>query len=142
MKTYFVKENEIDKKWFIVDADGKTLGRLCTHVASILRGKHKTTFTPHADMGDNVIVINAGKVRLTGKKASQKTYYRHSGYPGGIKETKFSDMIQNNPDRIIQHAVKGMLPHNKLGRAIMKHLKVYGGPEHPHQAQQPELLEL
>lgn len=142
MKTYFVKENEIEKKWFIVDADGKTLGRLCTHVAAILRGKHKTTFTPHADMGDNVIVINAGKVRLTGKKASQKTYYRHSGYPGGIKETKFSDMIQNNPDRIIQHAVKGMLPHNKLGRAIMKHLKVYGGPEHPHQAQQPELLEL
>ena len=142
MKTYFIKESEIEKKWFVVDADGKTLGRLCTHVAAILRGKTKPTFTPHADMGDNVIVINAGKVRLTGKKASQKKYYRHSGYPGGIKETKFSDMIQDKPERVIEHAVKGMLPHNRLGSAIMKHLKVYRGPEHRHQAQQPELLEL
>ena len=142
MKTYFIKESEIQKKWFVVDADGKTLGRLCTHVAAILRGKNKPTFTPHADMGDNVIVINAGKVRLTGKKALQKKYYRHSGYPGGIKETKFSDMIQDKPERVIEHAVKGMLPHNRLGKAIMKHLKVYRGPEHRHQAQQPELLEL
>jgi len=142
MKTYFIKESEIEKKWFVVDADGKTLGRLCTHVAAILRGKTKPTFTPHADMGDNVIVINAGKVRLTGKKASQKKYYRHSGYPGGIKETKFSDMIQDKPERVIEHAVKGMLPHNRLGSAIMKHLKVYRGPEHRHQAQRPELLEL
>lgn len=142
MKTYFIKDSEIQKKWFVVDADGKTLGRLCTHVAAILRGKNKPTFTPHADMGDNVIVINAGKVRLTGRKASQKKYYRHSGYPGGIKETKFSDMIQDKPERVIEHAVKGMLPHNRLGRAIMKHLKVYRGPEHRHQAQQPELLEL
>ncbi len=142
MKTYFIKESEIQKKWFVVDADGKTLGRLCTHVAAILRGKNKPTFTPHADMGDNVIVINAGKVRLTGKKASQKKYYRHSGYPGGIKETKFSDVIKDKPERVIEHAVKGMLPHNRLGKAIMKHLKVYRGPEHRHQAQQPELLEL
>ena len=142
MKTYFIKESEIQKKWYVINADGKTLGRLSTRVAMLLRGKTKPTFTPHADMGDNVIVINAEKVRLTGKKAINKTYYRHSGYPGGIKETKFSDMIKDHPERVIQHAVKGMLPHNKLGRAIMKHLKVYRGPEHPHQAQQPELLEL
>lgn len=142
MKTYFVKENEIQKNWYVINADGKTLGRLCTHVAMLLRGKTKVTFTPHADMGDNVIIINAEKVRLTGKKALNKTYYRHSGYPGGLKETKFSDMIKDKPERVIQHAVKGMLPHNKLGRAIIKHLKVYRGPEHPHQAQQPELLEI
>ena len=140
--TYFIKEKDIQKKWFIVDADGKTLGRISTQIAVILRGKNKPTFTPHADMGDNVIVVNADKVRLTGKKATTKTYYRHSGYPGGIKETKFSDMIKNKPERVIQFAVKGMLPHNNLGRAIIKHLKVYRGPEHPHQAQQPELLEL
>jgi len=142
MKTYFVKEDEIQKNWYVIDADGKTLGRLCTRIAMLLRGKTKVTFTPHADMGDNVIIINAEKVRLTGKKAINKTYYRHSGYPGGLKETKFSDMIKDKPERVIQHAVKGMLPHNKLGRAIIKHLKVYRGPEHPHQAQQPELLEL
>lgn len=142
MKTYFIKESEIQKKWYVVDADGKTLGRICTHIATVLRGKNKATFTPHADMGDNVIVINAEKVRLTGKKASKKTYYRHTGYHGGIKETKFSEMIKNKPENVIQFAVKGMLPHNKLGRAIIKHLKVYRGPEHPHQAQQPELLEL
>jgi large subunit ribosomal protein L13 len=140
--TYFIKEKDIQKKWFIVDADGKTLGRISTQIAVILRGKNKPTFTPHADMGDNVIVVNADKVRLTGKKATTKTYYRHSGYPGGIKETKFSDMIKNKPERVIQFAVKGMLPHNNLGRAIIKHLKVYRGPEHPHQAQQPVLLEL
>jgi large subunit ribosomal protein L13 len=116
--TYFIKEKDIQKKWFIVDADGKTLGRISTQIAVILRGKNKPTFTPHADMGDNVIVVNADKVRLTGKKASTKTYYRHSGYPGGIKETKFSDMIKNKPERVIQFAVKGMLPHNNLGRAI------------------------
>jgi len=140
--TYFIKEKEIQKKWYVVNADGKTLGRLATHIAIVLRGKHKPTFTPHADMGDNVIVVNAEKVHLTGKKPYNKVYYRHTGYPGGIKETKFSDMIKTKPERVIQFAVKGMLPHNRLGRAIIKHLKVYKGPEHPHQAQQPELMEI
>jgi large subunit ribosomal protein L13 len=142
MRTYFIKESEIKKKWYVVDADGKVLGRLTSNIASILRGKHKPTFTPHADMGDNVIVVNAEKVRLTGKKATNKVYYRHTGYSGGIKATSFSDMIKNKPERVIEIAVKGMLPHNRLGRAIIKHLKVYKGPEHPHQAQQPEVLEL
>jgi len=142
MKTYFIKASEIQKKWYVVNAEGKALGRLTSHIASILRGKNKPTFTPHADMGDNIIVINAEKVRLTGKKSTSKMYYRHTGYPGGIKETKFSDMIKNNPERVIQIAVKGMLPHNRLGSAIIKHLKVYRGPDHPHQAQQPEMLEL
>jgi large subunit ribosomal protein L13 len=142
MRTYFIKESEIKKKWYVVDADGEVLGRLTSNIASILRGKHKPTFTPHADMGDNVIVVNAEKVRLTGKKAANKVYYRHTGYHGGIKATSFSDMIKNKPERVIEIAVKGMLPHNRLGRAIIKHLKVYKGPEHPHQAQQPEALEL
>ncbi|MGB9597912.1 MAG: 50S ribosomal protein L13 [Candidatus Poribacteria bacterium] len=142
MKTYFIKSNEIQKKWYVVNADGKILGRLTSQIASILRGKHKPTYTPHADMGDNVIVINAEKVRLTGKKANKKIYYRHTGYPGGLKFTSFNDMIKNKPERVIEMAVKGMLPHNRLGRAIMRHLKVYRGPEHPHQAQQPETLEL
>ncbi|HGE69740.1 TPA: 50S ribosomal protein L13 [Candidatus Poribacteria bacterium] len=142
MKTYFIKSSEIQKKWYVVNADGKTLGRLTSQIASILRGKHKPTYTPHADMGDNVIVVNAEKVRLTGKKADKKVYYRHTGYPGGIKFTSFNDMIKNKPERVIEMAVKGMLPHNRLGRAIMRHLKVYRGPDHPHQAQQPEPLEL
>lgn len=142
MRTYFIKESEIQKKWYVVDADGEVLGRLTSNIASILRGKHKPTFTPHADMGDNVIVVNAEKVRLTGKKASNKVYYRHTNYHGGIKATSFSDMIKNKPERVIEIAVKGMLPHNRLGRAIIKHLKVYKGPEHPHQAQQPVALEL
>ncbi len=142
MKTYFIKSNEIQKKWYVVNADGKILGRLTSQIASILRGKHKPTYTPHADMGDNVIVINAEKVRLTGKKANKKIYYRHTGYPGGLKFTSFNDMIKNKPERVIEMAVRGMLPHNRLGRAIMRHLKVYRGPDHPHQAQQPETLEL
>jgi len=142
MNTYFIKAKDIQKKWYVVDASGKTLGRLTSHIASLLRGKHKPTFTPHADMGDNIIVVNAEKVQLTGNKANTKMYYRHTGYPGGIKDTKYNDMIRKNPERVIQIAVKGMLPHNRLGRAIMKHLKVYKGPEHPHQAQQPEVLEL
>lgn len=142
MKTYFIKNNEIQKKWYVVNADGKILGRLTSQIASILRGKHKPTYTPHADMGDNVIVINAEKVRLTGKKANKKIYYRHTGYPGGLKFTSFNDMIKNKPEKVIEMAVKGMLPHNRLGRAIMRHLKVYSGPDHPHQAQQPETLEL
>lgn len=142
MKTYFIKNNEIQKKWYVVNADGKILGRLTSQIASILRGKHKPTYTPHADMGDNIIVVNAEKIRLTGKKANKKVYYRHTGYPGGLKFTSFNDMIKNKPERVIEMAVKGMLPHNRLGRAIMRHLKVYSGPDHPHQAQQPEILEL
>jgi len=142
MKTYFAKVKDIQKKWYLVDAEGKTLGRLASQVAAILRGKHKPTYAPYMDMGDNVIVVNAEKIRVTGRKFNQKQYYRHSGYPGGLKVTRFSDMIKGKPERVITLAVKGMLPHNRLGRAILKHLKVYRGPEHPHEAQQPEKLEL
>ncbi len=142
MKTYSLKVKDVQKKWYIVDANGRILGRLATQVAAVLRGKHKATFTPYMDMGDNVIIVNAEKVQLTGRKAEQKEYYRHSGYPGGIKVTTFSDMIKNKPERVITIAVKGMLPHNRLGRAILKHLKVYSGPDHPHDGQHPETLEI
>lgn len=142
MKTYSLKLEDIEKKWYLIDAQGKTLGRLATQVAAMLRGKHKPTFTPHMDMGDNVVVINAEKVQLTGRKAEQKMYYRHSGYPGGIKGIGFSELIKKKPELVITHAVKGMIPHNRLGRAIMKHLKVYRGPEHPHESQNPETLEI
>lgn len=142
MKTYFLKTKDIEKKWYVIDAEGKTLGRLTSRIAAILRGKHKPTFTPHLDMGDNVIVINAEKIRVTGKKLEQKKYYRHTGYPGGLKVTSLSDMIRTKPEKVISMAVKGMLPHNRLGRVINKHLKVYKGPNHPHQAQQPEILEI
>lgn len=142
MKTFLPGIKDVQKKWYVVDAAGKTLGRLSSQVAAILRGKHKPTFTPHMDMGDNVIVVNAEKIRVTGRKFDQKKYYRHSGYPGGIKETSFSDMIKSKPERVIILAVKGMLPHTKLGRAMLKHLKVHRGPEHDHAAQQPEILEL
>ena len=142
MKTCLPKVKDIQKKWYVVDAAGKTLGRLASQIAAILRGKHKPTYTPHMDMGDNVIVVNAEKIQVTGRKFNQKMYYRHSGYPGGIKETSFSDMIKSKPERVIIIAVKGMLPHNRLGRKILKHLKVYRGPEHDHEAQQPEKLEL
>jgi len=142
MKTYFPKISDVQKKWYLVDAEGKTLGRLASRIAAILRGKHKPTYTPHMDMGDNVIVVNAEKVQVTGRKFFQKEYYRHSGYPGGLKVTSFGDMITSKPERLITIAVKGMLPHNRLGRVILKHLKVYRGPEHPHEAQQPEKLEL
>ncbi len=142
MKTYFLKTKDIEKKWYVVDAEGKTLGRLTSRIAAILRGKHKPTYTPHLDMGDNVIVINAEKIRVTGRKLEQKKYYRHTGYPGGLKVTSLSDMIRTKPEKVISMAVKGMLPHNRLGRVINKHLKVYRGPNHPHQAQQPEVLEI
>jgi len=142
MRTYFPKAKEIQKKWYLVDAEGKTLGRLASQVAAILRGKHKPTYTPYMDMGDNVIVVNAEKIQLTGRKFDQKKYYRHSGHPGGLKVTDFSDMIKSKPERVINLAVKGMLPHNKLGRAILKHLKIYRGAEHPHEAQQPAKLEI
>jgi len=142
MKTYSLKLDDVEKKWYLVDAEGKTLGRLATQIAAILRGKHKPTFTPHMDMGDNIIVVNAEKVQLTGRKAEQKNYYRHSGYPGGIKVTSFSDMIEKKPRMVITAAVKGMLPHNRLGRRILRNLKVYSGTEHPHAGQHPEKLEL
>lgn len=142
MSTYMAKPNEVERKWYVVDAAGQTLGRLATRIAEVLRGKHKPTFTPHVDTGDYVIVVNAEKVKLTGNKWEQKKYYRHSGYPGGLKETPYNKLVEKKPELIIEKAVRGMIPHNKLGRRIIKKLKVYAGPEHPHQAQQPEVMEL
>ncbi len=138
MSTYMAKPNEIKKNWYVIDAEGKPLGRVATEIARILRGKHKTIFTPHVDTGDFVIVINAEKVQLTGKKLQQKQYVRHSGYPGGLKTMSYERLLKEKPERAIEKAVKGMLPHNRLGRAQGRKLKVYGGPEHPHTAQQPE----
>ena len=142
MKTYVPSEAAIVKKWYVVDADGLVLGRMASEIASILRGKRKPTFTPHLDTGDFVVVVNAEKVRLTGKKASQKAYFRHTGYPGGVRWTLFSEMIEKYPERVIWFAVRGMLPKNKLGRAQLKKLKVYRGASHPHNAQQPEALDM
>jgi len=140
--TYMAKPHEVERTWYVVDAEGKTLGRLASQVAAILRGKHKPTFTPHVDCGDFVIVINAEKVRLTGKKMTQKIYRRHSGYPGGLKEIAAKDLLRTRPTRAVELAVKGMLPHNRLGRKMFRKLKVYAGPEHPHAAQQPKKLEI
>jgi len=142
MKTKSIKQSEINKKWWLVDAQGQTLGRFSSKIAQILRGKHKVDFTPHMDMGDFVIVINAEKVKLSGSKENDKVYFRHTGYPGGVKETKYSEMIQKFPERIVENAVKGMLPHNRLGRKILLNLKVYKGKEHPHLAQQPKPLKI
>lgn len=141
-KTYMPKPSEIERKWYVVDADGVVLGRLASQVASILRGKHKPTFTPHLDVGDYVIVVNAEKVRVTGAKESAKLYYRHSRYPGGLRSLSFDEMIQRHPERVIQYAVKGMLPKGALGRQMLKKLRVFAGPDHPHQAQQPQELEI
>jgi large subunit ribosomal protein L13 len=141
-KTYVPKPSEIEREWFVVDAEGQTLGRLATRVATIIRGKHKPTYTPNMDVGDHVIVINAEKVRLTGNKENQKNYYRHSNYPGGLTTTSFSQMIQKHPERVIEYAVKGMLPGNTLAKQQLLKLKVYAGPKHPHAAQQPKPLEL
>lgn len=142
MKTYIPQLDQIEKKWYIVDAEGKTLGRLASTIATILRGKHKPYFTPHLDTGDFVIVINAEKIRVTGKKAAQKVYSRHTGYPGGLRQVGFETMRQTHPERILERAVWGMLPHNRLGRKIFKKLHVYAGSEHPHAAQKPEPFEL
>ncbi|AZR74751.1 50S ribosomal protein L13 [Anoxybacter fermentans] len=142
MKTFMAKPQDIEPKWYVVDATDKPLGRLASQIANILRGKHKPTFTPHIDTGDFVIVINAEKVKLTGRKWEQKIYYRHSGYPGGLKAIPYDKLRAKNPEQIIQLAVKRMLPKNKLGRKQFRKLKVYAGPEHPHQAQKPEVLEL
>ena len=136
-KTYVTKKDEIQRAWVLVDASGQNLGRLATRIAAVLRGKHKPTFTPSLDVGDFVVVINAEKVTVTGGKLEEKEYYNYSGYPGGLRTTSLQDQLQKHPDRVVMHAVKGMLPHNRLGRAMLKKLKVYAGPEHPHQAQQP-----
>ncbi len=142
MKTYVTKPDEVEREWFVVDASGKTLGRLATEVARILRGKHKPIYSPMIDVGDYVIVVNAEKVRVTGRKLTQKFYYRHSGYPGGFKQISLRDMLARHPTRVIEYAVWGMLPKNALGRRMFKKLKVYAGPDHPHQAQNPKPLEL
>lgn len=139
--TYMAKPEEVEKKWYIIDADRKVLGRLAAEVASILKGKHKPQYTPHVDTGDYVIIINCEKVRLTGKKSSSKVYYSHSGYPGGLKTIEFRTLIKKHPEKVITKAVYGMLPKNKLGRKMMKKLKVYKGSEHPHEAQKPERWE-
>ena len=142
VKTYVTKPDEVQREWFVVDASGKTLGRLATEVARILRGKHKPIYSPMIDVGDYVIVVNAEKVRVTGRKLTQKFYYRHSGYPGGFKQISLRDMLARHPTRVIEYAVRGMLPKNALGRRMFKKLKVYAGPDHPHQAQNPKPLEL
>jgi large subunit ribosomal protein L13 len=142
VKTYAVKANEIEREWFVVDAEGKTLGRLASQIAMILKGKHKPIYSPHLDVGDYVIVVNAEKVRVTGRKLEQKFYYRHSGYPAGLKSISLKDQLSRHPTRVLEAAVRGMLPKNRLGRRMIKKLKIYAGPEHPHQAQQPKELVL
>ena len=140
MKTKSLKSNEITKDWYVANADGKTLGRFASEVAKVLRGKHKPTFTPHMDMGDFVVVVNAEKINVSGNKESDKTYFKHTGYIGSTTFTKFDHMRRSHPERIVEKAVWGMLPKNRLGRAIFKHLKVYTGPSHPHEAQKPKEL--
>jgi large subunit ribosomal protein L13 len=142
VKTYAVRASDIERQWWVVDATGQTLGRLATRIATLLSGKHKATYTPHLDTGDHVVVINAAKVKVTGNKLVQKRYYRHSGYPGGLKEESLETLMARRPELVIERTVKGMLPQNRLGRAMFKKLKVYGGAEHPHQAQRPTAAEL
>ena len=142
MRTYSPKPGEIERQWHVIDASDVVLGRLATHAATLLRGKHKPTFAPHVDTGDFVVVINAGKVALTGNKRHTKIAYRHSGYPGGLKQVRYEDLLEKHPERAIELAVKGMLPHNKLSRQLIKKLKVYPGAEHPHAAQQPVPFEI
>ncbi len=141
MKTYVTKPAEVERSWYVVDAEGQTLGRLASQVAAVLRGKHKPIYSPSVDAGDFVIVVNADKIRVTGRRMEQKMYYRHSGYPGGLREINLTDQLKRFPTRPVELAVKGMLPKNKLGRQMFKKLKVYAGPEHPHEAQQPVPME-
>ncbi|MGH2358478.1 MAG: 50S ribosomal protein L13 [Candidatus Limnocylindria bacterium] len=141
MKTYAVKASEIERRWWLVDARDQTLGRLATRVAILLEGKHKPIYSPHLDTGDHVVVVNAAKVRVTGDKLRQKTYYRHSNYPGGLKEERLEALLARKPELVIERAVKGMLPQNRIGRAMFRKLKVYPGEEHPHAAQQPTAVE-
>ncbi len=142
MKTYYAKPGEVQREWLLVDASDQTLGRLAAAVAQILRGKNKPTYTPHVDTGDFVVVVNADKIKVTGAKATEKTYYRYSNYPGGLKSETFAEAMEKHPERVIEHAVYGMLPKNTLGRKMGRKLKVYAGPEHPHQAQNPRKIEL
>lgn len=142
MKTYSAKAQDVARDWYVVDATDKTLGRLASEIAHRLRGKHKAEYTPHVDTGDYIVVVNAEKVRVTGAKATDKMYHRHTGYPGGLKSMSFEKLIDKAPERVIQGAVKGMLPRNPLGRAMFKKLKVYAGAEHPHAAQQPQALNI
>ncbi|AOM02136.1 50S ribosomal protein L13 [Cobetia marina] len=142
MKTFTAKPQSVQRDWFVVDAAGKTLGRMATEIARRLRGKHKAEYTPHVDTGDYIVVINAEKVAVTGRKAEAKTYYRHTGYPGGLRSMNFNQMIEHKPERVIELAVKGMLPKGPLGRAMQSKLKVYAGAEHPHAAQQPQELNI
>ena len=142
METTSIRAEEITRDWYLVDADNQTLGRLASRVAQILRGKNKRYFTPHMDMGDFVVIINAEKVKVTGNKEADKTYFRHSGYPGGITEVNLKSVRQKHPEKIITNAVKGMLPHNRLGRRLLKHLKIYATEVHPHTAQQPQAITL
>jgi large subunit ribosomal protein L13 len=139
-KTFTPRPSDVDRHWWVVDADGLPLGRLASEVASVLRGKNKPTFAPHFDMGDFVIVVNAAKVQITGEKATQKRYFRHSGYPGGLREQSFEQMRAKFPERVVEQAVRGMLPRNRLGRQMYRKLKVYRGPQHPHSAQAPKPL--
>ena len=142
MKTFSAKAEEVSRDWFVVDAADKTLGRLAREIAHRLRGKHKAEYTPHVDTGDYIVVVNAEKIRVTGAKASDKMYHAHSGYPGGLKSISFEKLIDKAPERVLQKAVKGMLPRNPLGRAMFRKLKVYAGTEHPHTAQQPQALNI
>jgi len=141
VRTISAREQDIKRDWYVVDAQGQTLGRLATQVATILRGKHKPIFTPHVDCGDYVVIINAEKIHTTGQKMTQKKYYRHSGYPGGLSEIVLRDQLDKFPNRVLESAVRGMLPKNRLGRKMFRKLKVYAGPNHPHEAQQPKPLE-
>lgn len=142
MKSYMAKAETVERKWYVIDAEDQVLGRLATQIATLLRGKHKAEYTPFVDTGDFVVVINADKIRVTGKKAQQKLYRRHSGYMGGLKEVPYEKMLEKHPERILEAAVKGMLPKNSLGRKMFKKLKVYAGPDHPHAAQKPEVYEV
>ena len=142
MKTYAVKASEIERSWWLVDASDQTLGRLATRIATLLEGKHKPIYSPHLDTGDHVVVVNAARVQVTGNKLIQKRYYRHSNYPGGLKEESLEALLERKPELVIERAVKGMLPQNRLGRAMFRKLKVYSGGEHPHAAQQPTAMEL
>ena len=142
MKTYYAKPQEVEREWVLIDAEDQVLGRVATKAATILKGKHKPQYTPHVDTGDFVVVVNADKIRVTGAKTTDKVYSRHTGYPGGLKQETFEEAMAKHPERVIEHAVKGMLPKNTLGRAMGKKLKVYAGPDHPHTAQNPRKIEM
>ena len=142
MKTFTAKPSEVKRDWFVIDAEGKTLGRMATEIAHRLRGKHKPEYTPHIDTGDHIVVVNAGKIRVTGTKLDNKVYHRHTGYPGGIRSVVLKDLLDSKPERVIENAIRGMLPKNPLGRAMFRKLHVYAGADHKHQSQQPKVLKV